>query len=225
MTDLRITLIRHGNTDANNKRILQGHMDSHLTALGVEQARLAGERLASETFDRIYSSDLTRCKQTSRAISAHHPSVPVEWMYELRECTFGDLDGKSISTVFSGGRCDDNFIMEHGGESLEQFASRVRLAFDKLVASSVAKQDKHVLVVTHGGVLQNLGWYWQEILHYKCVRGNGLKSHGNTAITQVVLSQGDITSGKIEFANCNTHLIALPDDVRHLMAETPPPNV
>lgn len=80
-----ITFVRHGNTDANVERWLQGQTgndcnavqlvhfinvkaefdpaDTVLNAKGLEQAELVGDRLSNEGFDIIYCSDLERCKQ------------------------------------------------------------------------------------------------------------------------------------------------------------------
>lgn len=78
---LRVTVIRHGNTDANNEGWLQGQfgkvsylycspfanavitIDTHLNSNGLNQAKSCGYRFQNESYDHAYCSDLTRCKQ------------------------------------------------------------------------------------------------------------------------------------------------------------------
>ncbi|KAI7870774.1 histidine phosphatase superfamily [Spinellus fusiger] len=76
---LYITLVRHGNTDANNEKWLQGHTDTSLNSNGLQQATLVGERLKVEKFDKVYCSTLYRCQQTEKAITHYHPNSPVDY--------------------------------------------------------------------------------------------------------------------------------------------------
>jgi 2,3-bisphosphoglycerate-dependent phosphoglycerate mutase len=59
----RVYLVRHGETDANRKGIIQGQMDTLLNDRGVQQAEIAGEALRSIPFDIAYSSDLARASK------------------------------------------------------------------------------------------------------------------------------------------------------------------
>ena len=67
---IRITLVRHGETEWNVSGRWQGHADAPLTAHGEAQAKALGERLADEKFDSCYTSDLGRAVRTSRLIGA-----------------------------------------------------------------------------------------------------------------------------------------------------------
>ncbi|ORX49895.1 PGAM-domain-containing protein [Hesseltinella vesiculosa] len=224
MTELRITLIRHGNTDANNLRILQGQTDTLLSSLGHQQAILAGERLAEERFDRIYSSDLQRCQQTTRAISVHHPNTPMQLMAELRERSFGGLSGQPVATVFHNGECNDDFIASHGGETTDQFRERVRRGYQKLVQDSMQHKDHHVLVVTHGGPLSSLSAWWVNQLQYQVADDayHRQQGHTNTAITTIQVLDNHM-SGKIILFNSSSHLTSLAD--HESMQNNPPPSV
>lgn len=55
---MKLILTRYGRTIKNDKQILQGHMQSRLSAEGIEQARKLARRLKNEEIDIIYSSDL-----------------------------------------------------------------------------------------------------------------------------------------------------------------------
>jgi len=67
---VKIILIRHGESEANRQRIIQGHQDSPLSELGMRQAEEMGDFLLENgySFDSVYSSDLTRAKTTAEII-------------------------------------------------------------------------------------------------------------------------------------------------------------
>lgn len=60
MTQLRVYLVRHGETDANRQGIVQGQLDTQLNELGKNQAELVALRLRSVSFDIALASDLSR---------------------------------------------------------------------------------------------------------------------------------------------------------------------
>jgi 2,3-bisphosphoglycerate-dependent phosphoglycerate mutase/probable phosphoglycerate mutase len=65
----RVVLLRHGQTDYNVAGRMQGHLDSHLTEEGREQARRAAPVIARMSLDRMISSDLTRAVDTAEEVS------------------------------------------------------------------------------------------------------------------------------------------------------------
>ena len=67
-----LTVVRHGETVWNNEGRQQGHLDSPLSPLGLRQAQAIANRLASERFNAIYSSDLGRAWATAERITACH---------------------------------------------------------------------------------------------------------------------------------------------------------
>ena len=71
MTLRRIILLRHGQTDYNVEGRMQGHLDSHLTTAGHDQAAAAAPMLAELAPDRIVSSDLRRAVDTLDELNRH----------------------------------------------------------------------------------------------------------------------------------------------------------
>ena len=67
-----ILLIRHGETDWNREKRLQGYLDIGLNSIGVEQAKLLAKVLATESIDVAYASDLSRAYDTAQTIANHH---------------------------------------------------------------------------------------------------------------------------------------------------------
>ncbi len=94
---MRIIITRHGETEQNRSKILQGHMDGKLTPEGKEQAKKLGIRLAKEHIDAIYTSDLSRARLTAEAVAMHHPKASLTITKELREVDIGALTGKPYS--------------------------------------------------------------------------------------------------------------------------------
>ncbi len=82
-----ILLVRHGETDWNRAKRLQGHLDISLNQEGITQANRLGKSLANESIDIAYSSDLSRAFDTAQAILAQR-SIPHFIDQSLRErCT------------------------------------------------------------------------------------------------------------------------------------------
>ena len=73
---MRIILVRHGETEDNKKRIIQGHLPGKLSDKGIEQARKVANRLKNEKVDYIFSSDLDRAKSTAEEIAKFHQEKP-----------------------------------------------------------------------------------------------------------------------------------------------------
>ena len=69
----RVIVLRHGQTDHNAAGIWQGHLDSHLSPVGEEQARKAAAALSAFAIDRVVASDLVRDSDHRRQ---RHRRVP-----------------------------------------------------------------------------------------------------------------------------------------------------
>ncbi|MBA3365507.1 MAG: histidine phosphatase family protein [Actinobacteria bacterium] len=144
-----ILLTRHGETDWNLQRRVQGHVDRPLNDRGREQARALAEELRDEHFDAVYSSDLARAQETA-AIVARHRGLDVSTLPALREKNFGSWEGLTDAEVLSrypaarSGPWGD-------GESTEEVADRVMGA---ILEISERHPDARVLVVTHGGPIR-----------------------------------------------------------------------
>ena len=63
MPVVKFYIVRHGETDANRQRIIQGHLDTELNAAGVAQAQLTADALANIPLTAAYTSDLKRARK------------------------------------------------------------------------------------------------------------------------------------------------------------------
>ncbi|KAI6005814.1 phosphoglycerate mutase-like protein [Pisolithus albus] len=94
MTLLRLYIVRHGETDWNRTRRIQGQKDVPLNETGITQAALLAQALKEVPFTRAYTSDLQRASKTAEVILRYHPSVIVEEDEALREVYMGELEGE-----------------------------------------------------------------------------------------------------------------------------------
>ena len=60
MPTAKIYFVRHGETDENRRGLIQGHLDTDLNAIGLEQSEVVAKELQSVPFDEVFSSDLKR---------------------------------------------------------------------------------------------------------------------------------------------------------------------
>jgi len=152
----RICLIRHGETDWNVAKRLQGQIDIDLNPTGVAQAHAVRPGLQGHRFAAAYSSDLGRAWRTAQ-IATSDLGIAVSPGPTLRERHYGVYQGLTSAEaalrypeVHPLHQARDLHFDYHGGESLLAFAERIMNA---LTAMAEAHPGQQVLVFTHGGVL------------------------------------------------------------------------
>ncbi len=156
MSSTALLLIRHGETAWNAEHRIQGHLDIPLSATGIRQAALLADRLAGETIDAVYSSELARAWLTAEPLAAR-AGLEIRAETRLRERSFGTFEGLTLDEIatrqpesFRNWRERDPAWAMEGGESGQVLIDRVLEALRDIVTRH---QGKTVAVVTHGGVL------------------------------------------------------------------------
>ncbi|MCA1899194.1 MAG: alpha-ribazole phosphatase [Chloroflexi bacterium] len=171
---MNLFLIRHGQTDWNLEQRFQGQSDVPLNAAGRKQAAALAERLAAETFDAVYSSDLQRAAETANIICKSEWNSDLHPDPRLREVNFGDWEGLTYEEIkakhpeaLAAWEADIFKYAPPNGETLEGLALRVQAALGELRAKH---EGQRIMVVAHGGTLQTLiclaldlppAMYWQ----------------------------------------------------------------
>ncbi|MDE1822938.1 MAG: histidine phosphatase family protein [Candidatus Micrarchaeota archaeon] len=152
---MKVIAVRHGQSIGNVKGIIQGHTHGTLTAKGRAQARLAARRLKSFRFDVIYSSDLRRARMTAMEIVKFHRYTDTLYVKELRERSFGVLEGRMAREIAPNGTSKEFWhrLRPLNGESHAQLRRRLA-AFIRLLKKR--HRNETVLFVTHGVVMQAL---------------------------------------------------------------------
>ncbi|NBV81106.1 MAG: histidine phosphatase family protein [Burkholderiaceae bacterium] len=158
MSNTRICFVRHGETNWNAERRMQGHIDIPLNANGISQAeRLANALIrVKHSFDVIYSSDLERALHTANAV-ASALSLDVQITPRLRERNVGKLQGLLLAEapVLLPEIWQRHITREldhdlGGGESIRTFHQRMQ---DILELFLNEHRGQSVLAVSHGGSL------------------------------------------------------------------------
>ena len=209
-------LVRHGQTEWNRFRKIQGQLNSNLDEIGREQARLVGERLANEEgISAVYASDLSRAMDTAKAIVAHHPDLTIQPDKRMREITFGPWEGK-LWEDFEGKekdrlhqwRTDVTSITIPGVEPIKEFVGRVQSFIDEIVAKH---PDEKILVAAHGGSINMFLTLAMEFPLKNCWR----MKVGNTAIAEIyIFPEGPF----LEKTNDTHHLNANCGTLAHQLA-------
>jgi broad specificity phosphatase PhoE len=149
-----IYLVRHGETEFNRERRIQGHVDSPLTALGVRQAKAVGRLLRDLIREpegwRIVSSPLGRARTTAEIVAYMLGGLPVELDDRLKEMSWGPHDGRLRAELEAEhpetfGRTGWAFDAATG-ESYEAVAGRL----GDWLASLPPEPERRVIAVSHG---------------------------------------------------------------------------
>jgi broad specificity phosphatase PhoE len=159
MEKTKIYLTRHGETEWNTLRRMQGHMDSPLTEMGKQQGQWLSERLKTVEIDHIYSSPSGRAMQTSELINVHK-GLKINASDHFKEIFLGNWEGRTTVEIesFDLDRFEkfwhnpEEFIPTDG-ESFQEIIERTSLEME-----AVAKkhEGQTVLIVAHAVVLKSL---------------------------------------------------------------------
>ena len=149
---LDLWLVRHGETDWNRERRIQGQTDVPLNDLGIKQAKRLAERLRAQTFDAVYASDAERAHHTAKIVVGERDICLDE---RLREISFGALEGKTRAEfaederrAFEAHRADPYNVALPGGESWMDLQARVRAWLASLPLKG------HIIAFSHGGTIR-----------------------------------------------------------------------
>jgi probable phosphoglycerate mutase len=148
MTLTTFALIRHGQTDWNAQRRLQGSTDIPLNDVGRGQARGAVTALSGYEWDAIVSSPLSRAAETADLIASGLGLSVARHIPELTERSYGPAEGLQDGPELDALRIPNGFL---GAESEEDAADRGLAALEALAEEY---RGGHIVVVTHGSLLR-----------------------------------------------------------------------
>ncbi|MDH2327766.1 histidine phosphatase family protein [Cereibacter sp. SYSU M97828] len=143
----RLVLVRHGETEWNALRRLQGQTDIALNDRGRGQARALAPMVAGLAPDLAVASDLKRAAETAVLLGVDAQSEP-----RLREQDLGDWSGRDIAGLDAGeyqAWRAGQFVPE-GAETWAVFRARVALA----MRDALAAAERTAVLVCHGGVIR-----------------------------------------------------------------------
>lgn len=155
---MRLILVRHGETDWNTERRLQGHAAIPLSDRGRRQAASLARRLAGQSIDACYTSDIRRALDTATIIG-ETLGVKAKPDPRLREMAFGLLEGLTFDEAqtrypeMMAAWTKDRNIPLPGGEAFNQFSARISAFLDKLKQT---QQETTLLLITHAGPIREI---------------------------------------------------------------------
>lgn len=193
--EITLYFIRHGETEANVNNVLAGSKtDTKLTENGIKGAKVAGDALKNVPFSLVYTSELTRTKDTAKYILGENKNkVPNESVSQaLNDIYVGELEGLSKEEVlqkypdynedtYYGKISDSKFVSPVGATSKYKIVQNYKSALYSIIAK--APNDSNVLVVGHGA----LAWMFNSMFPNE-VSDTSLLD--NTSITVLKYNKG-----------------------------------
>lgn len=166
MTKSNLVLVRHGQSEWNEKNLFTGWKDPELTQKGYNEAQTAGRELVDRgcVFDVMYTSALRRAQETGRIILEEMRLADIVTVRDqrLNERDYGDLSGLNKDDARERWGEDQVHIWRRsydtpppGGESLKDTANRVLPYFEETILPSLVA-GKNILVAAHGNSLRAL---------------------------------------------------------------------
>lgn len=170
---MKLTLIRHGETEANARRLYYGSTDIPLSPEGIEKLEALKSTVTYPNADRYYTSGMLRTEQTLAILYGEIPHTAVS---DLGEMDFGKFEMHSYEEL----KDDPDYIawisgdfegnVTPGGESARMQAKRVLSALDVIIA-----RGEDAVVVCHGGTIACAMLEWFDFSsRYECTPKPGL---------------------------------------------------
>jgi probable phosphoglycerate mutase len=187
-------IVRHGVTDWNQQGRAQGQEDVPLNIDGIKQAELLGNRFSQESWDYIYSSNLSRASATAEKIASALNMEVTGYDTRLREKTHGRLDGTTVEERVA--IWGENWReLDHNEESDEEMLIRSLSLLNEL-------KERHphsrVLLVSHGA--------WIRTLLADLFKEMEITFLDNTCVTVIENQAGTANEWNCLLFNCTIHL-------------------
>lgn len=190
---LTIYLTRHGLTEWNVNRIMQGWGNGELTEKGINDAKSLGKRLRNTQIDKVYSSSSKRAFETAQYIIGDQP-ISIIQEDDLREMNFGDWDGRirdeieaEFPTEFKTFWETPHLFQTDTGETFEHLKKRAISVFEKIISEN---ESGTILIVTHSIFLRVLLTYIKDLPLSDVFKAT---PPGNTSLTKVEVENGKTT--------------------------------
>ena len=147
-----VYLVRHGETAWNKEEIFRGRTDISLNEIGFREAELVGEYLKGKDIHVIYSSPLSRARETARRI-AQVFNLKVQPLEGITDMSFGKWEGRPLKEVQIHDRElyrqwieQPHLLKLPGGESLDEVQVRAMAALEEVIQYH---HEKNLVLVSH----------------------------------------------------------------------------
>ena len=157
---MKIYVTRHGQTEWNVLKKVQGKADISLNEKGIEQAIQTKKELDNEKIDLIICSPLKRAKETAQIINENR-NIPIIFDDRISERDFGEFEGMPTTEFDFEGFWSYKANKEYSrAENIVDFFNRIYSFLDNLKEEY---SDKNVLIVSHGGASIPIKCYFNGI--------------------------------------------------------------
>lgn len=140
---IKITYFVHGTTVDNEENKSSGWNDAKLSELGIQQSKDLAKLTSDKTFDAVFTSDLSRAVESAKLTWGDQYTVFAD--KRLRECNYGDLNGKDSDIVEPMQEKSITTPMPNG-ESYEDVKARINSFLEDLKKDY---EGKHIAIVAH----------------------------------------------------------------------------
>lgn len=150
MIGMKIYYVRHGQTDLNLAKKMQGGgTEKELNETGISQAYNTKKELENVKYNLVICSPMKRAKQTAEIINEGR-DIPIITDERIRERKLGDYEGRDVTKEMENNIWDYklNYNIPNG-ENLHDFEKRINEFFDDIKEKY---HDKTILIVAHGGI-------------------------------------------------------------------------
>ncbi len=161
---LELYITRHGETEWNVQKRMQGWSDSELTENGRENARALGNRLVDINFSSIYSSPSKRTLDTAKIIR-NNKNTPIILEDKLKEIHMGDWEGETHQTLsekypaaYTSFWETPHLYESKSGENFTDLFNRAAEAVNRIITENTSGR---VLMVTHSVIIKCLFAYFK----------------------------------------------------------------
>jgi broad specificity phosphatase PhoE len=193
--EVKLYFVRHGETQFNVERRMQGHSDSPLTEKGMEQAKFVGIGLSDIEFKAAYASESQRVLDTAN-FAIGHWNIPIMTDARLKEMNFGVLESQSeadiraqygniLETLFS---LTDLHMSAPEGESYIQLFSRTKIAVKEIIQKH-EHEGGNILIFSHGVTIGNYLMQLKNMSEYP--------HHENCSVSVIRYSDGEFQVDRI----------------------------
>jgi len=177
---LKIYFVRHGQTEWNVLKKLQGHLNSPLTEIGVEQTELLYEKVKNMDIKKIYTSPQGRAVHTAKILKGEK-NIEIIELEEFMEMGFGEVEGlekekfkelypeEFLNLWTDAVKYDPS---KFSGESFNEVKKRAILGFKKIIKEN---ENGEIIVVSHGMILKIIFGY---------ISGHGLDKFWSDPVPQ-----------------------------------------
>jgi phosphoserine phosphatase len=158
---IRIFLVRHGQTEWNRTHRFQGRSDVPLNEKGRNQARALAGALAGQSFTAIYASPLKRAVETARLATKYHPPIPFYTEDDFMEMALGDFEGvygadwiKQYPDFLEAWQKNPATVQMPGGECLKEVQTRALKALNRIIATH--PPETTLMICSHNFVILSI---------------------------------------------------------------------